>query len=598
MSTPAHTRPLSVLILTAALIAGCGALPLPSLPGQPPAANGAQPAGAQPTVIRTVPVTLYAPTPAPATPTPAPTPTATPVPETTVWVDTRLPPGVREALGQPIAMIAAGEMLAGRKVTARSEPPADLAIGAAGGAAGAAPPAATLILTRAYAVAAPFPTVPDSITLSALTALWQGDASQLPEFSPGGVTPTLFMDADTRAALALLLGDPAAGAPVQLVEAEALVEAAWAARPAALAVLPFERLDPRLKLVWLDGMNLFDRQLDMAQYPLTLRVTAQGAPGALAAFPPGDNRDPNRLAVVAMTGVTALVRGTAVQMERKGITYPGEKIRDWLTSADVAHISNEVSFWDQCPQPTFNDGVSMCSNPKYIELLQYVGTDIVELSGNHLWDKGADKLPPTLDLYDQLGWKYFAGGRNLAEALKPVTMTVNGNRLAFVGCNWFGADWASEERAGSAPCGIDNPRDLDWITGAISGLREEGYLVIATLQYEEYYFYQPGTQQARDFQALRDAGAVVVNGSQGHHAQGWDASAAGTINYGAGNLFFGDQAGVGTHQTFVNRHAFYDGRYLGVDMRTAYIEDYSQPVPMDAQQRADFLDTIFRASGY
>jgi poly-gamma-glutamate synthesis protein (capsule biosynthesis protein) len=177
-------------------------------------------------------------------------------------------------------------------------------------------------------------------------------------------------------------------------------------------------------------------------------------------------------------------------------------------------------------------------------------------------------------------------------------MTVNGNRLAFVGCNWFGADWASEELPGSAPCGIDNPRDLDWITSAIRSLADQGYLVIATIQYEEYYFYQPGSQQTLDFQALRDAGAVVVNGSQGHHAQGWDASAAGTINYGAGNLFFGDQAGVGTHQTFVNRHAFYDGRYLGVDMRTAYIEDYSQPVPMDAQQRADFLDTIFRASGY
>jgi poly-gamma-glutamate synthesis protein (capsule biosynthesis protein) len=517
------------------------------------------------------------------------------VPETSVWVDARLPAGVREALGQPIALIAAGEMLAGRKVTTRPAPPADLSLAAVGGAA---PATATIVLTRVYAVAAPFPTVPDSVTLASLAALWQGDASQLPEFSPGGVTPTLFMEADTRAALALLLGEPAAGAPIQQVEAGALVEAAWAARPAALAILPFEQLDPRLKLLWLDGMNLFDRQLDAALYPLTLRVAALGPPGALAAFLPATNRDPGKLAVVAMTGVTALVRGTAVQMERKGITYPGEKIRDWLASADVAHISNEVSFWDQCPAPTFNDGVSMCSNPKYIELLQYVGTDLIELSGNHLWDKGADKLPPTLDLYDQLGWKYFAGGRNLDEALRPVTMTVNGSRLAFAGCNWFGADWASEERAGSAPCGADNPRDLDLITPTIRSLADQGYLVIATLQYEEYYFYQPSPQQARDFQALRDAGAVVVNGSQGHHAQGWDVSAAGTINYGAGNLFFGDQAGVGTHQTFVNRHAFYDGRYLGVEIRTAFIEDYSQPVPMDAQQRADFLDTIFQASGY
>jgi poly-gamma-glutamate capsule biosynthesis protein CapA/YwtB (metallophosphatase superfamily) len=105
-------------------------------------------------------------------------------------------------------------------------------------------------------------------------------------------------------------------------------------------------------------------------------------------------------------------------------------------------------------------------------------------------------------------------------------------------------------------------------------------------------------QQVKDFKALRDAGAVVVNGSQGHHAQGFDVTASGFIHYGTGNLFFGDQADIGTHQSFVDRHTFYKGKYLGVDLRTAFIEDYSQPVPMKPADRANLLRTLFAATGY
>jgi hypothetical protein len=203
-------------------------------------------------------------------------------------------------------------------------------------------------------------------------------------------------------------------------------------------------------------------------------------------------------------------------------------------------------------------------------------------------------------MYEDLGWPYFAGGRTYSESLRPVTMTVAGNRLAFVGCNWFGADWATEtnELPGSALCGKDDPHSLDLITPTIRALADEGYLVIATLQYAEFYFYEPTAQQEADFKALRDAGAVVVNGSQGHHIQGFDVSAQGFIHYGTGNLFFGDQSGEGTHQTAVDRHVFYDGKYLGADIRLAFIEDFSQPVPLEPAARAKLLKTLFEATGY
>ena len=437
---------------------------------------------------------------------------------------------------------------------------------------------------RVLAVAAPFPTVADGLSFDALKAFWAGDANALRAISNNNAPPTLFLDGDSLTAMKSVLGEPNGNAPIKIVGTNDLLAATWAARPASFAILPFDQLEVRWKLLQVNGINLFDKAADMARYPLVV----DGAP----------NRDVSKMAVVAMTGVTALVRGTAVLMEKKGVLYPGAAIRDWLRSADIAHISNEVSFWDKCPYPSFNDGTTMCSAPKYIELLKDVGTDVIELTGNHLWDRGADKLNGTLDIYDQLGWKYFGGGRTAATALDAAKFDVNGNKIAFVGCNWFGSNWASETRAGSALCGSKNPQNLDLILGAIQKAKADGYQVIAAIQYLELYDYAATPQQVRDFNAVREAGAVVVNGSQGHHIQGFSVNDKGFVHYGVGNLFFGDQTGAGTHQSFIDRHVFYNGRYLGTDLRTAFIVDYSQPVPMNEKDRAALLKKLFAVSGW
>ena len=56
----------------------------------------------------------------------------------------------------------------------------------------------------------------------------------------------------------------------------------------------------------------------------------------------------------------------------------------------------------------------------------------------------------------------------------------------------------------------------------IRQLAGQGYLVIATQQYYEFYHYAPTNQQKEDFKEIGDAGAAAVSGSQGHHAQGFD----------------------------------------------------------------------------
>ncbi len=153
-----------------------------------------------------------------------------------------------------------------------------------------------------------------------------------------------------------------------------------------------------------------------------------------------------------------------------------------------------------------------CSNPRYIALLQDVGTDVVELTGNHLLDYGPADMLKTLDMYDQLGWKYYGGGRDLQAALQPALVENNGNKLAFIGCDIAGppGDWATDTRPGSAPCNLDD------LAVEITRLRSQGYLPIMTFQYHEYYQPNPTYEEQADFRRMAEAGAVIVSGSQAH----------------------------------------------------------------------------------
>jgi poly-gamma-glutamate synthesis protein (capsule biosynthesis protein) len=193
---------------------------------------------------------------------------------------------------------------------------------------------------RVYALAAPFPTLADGIPGEALLDWWADDG------------PALRVAPATAAALTALWGE--SGGSARITPANELLQAAWDGDD--WAVVPFDRLRPEWKVIAIDGENPLRNDFDPDSYPLTVRFTLQGDPDLVAAitalYGPGTpqplvrltNRDPGKLTIVVMTGVTALVRATAFAMENQGLLYPARDIGDWLRSASILHISNEVPF--------------------------------------------------------------------------------------------------------------------------------------------------------------------------------------------------------------------------------------------------------------
>lgn len=443
--------------------------------------------------------------------------------------------------------------------------------------------------TWTYVAAAPFFTLEDEVASADLQATWTGE--------PAGpfVQHPLLVTTDTLDALVSLWGPPT-GEAVRSVAASALLTEAI--RLDGWAVLPFDELEPRWKVLQVDGITPLEKGLEQETYPLTLSLYlgSDRRPDALPLLTIAlSNRDEAEMAVVAMTGVTALTRGTARTMEAMGVTYPAQDIGDWLREADLTHISNEVSFTPDCPVPPPLGTMTFCSHDRYIELLEVVGTDVVELTGNHNNDYGTEPNLHTLQMLWERGWRWFGGGTNLVEATRPLTVTLGPNRLAFLGCNAVGPTyaWATEDAPGAAPCG-----DWEWIKAQISSLRAAEWLPIITVQAYETYKYFPTPGQMEAFRALAEAGAVVVQGSQAHQPQGFDFHAGAFVHYGLGNLFFDQMQSLETRQEFVDRLVFYGGRLLSVDLRTAMLEDHARPRPMTAEERRALLEAVFAVSGW
>jgi poly-gamma-glutamate synthesis protein (capsule biosynthesis protein) len=283
-------------------------------------------------------------------------------------------------------------------------------------------------------------------------------------------------------------------------------------------------------------------------------------------------------------------------MNQKGILYPGSLISGWLSAADLTHISNEVSLNPECPPEKAAVGEALfCSPPEYIGLLENVGADIIELTGNHNFDRGQEAYEYSLDLYRERGWGIYGGGVNLSEATRPLLVENHGNRLAFLGCNMSGPEiaWAGNAKPGAAPC------DFAAMQAQVRQLSQDGYLVIVTLQAFETEDYAPAPmQRPTEFVRLAETGAVIVSGSQAHVPQGFKFAGNGFIHFGLGNLFFDQSDSSVSRRAFVDRHIFYQGRYLGVELFPIRLEEFGKPVPMRGEEREKFLEAILNATNW
>jgi enterochelin esterase-like enzyme len=350
------------------------------------------------------------------------------------------------------------------------------------------------------------------------------------------------------------------------------------------SIVPWDAMTTRLRVLWIDE-----------QHPLYALDTY---PLAMASYTP--NFDPDKLTTVMLSGVTAMARRVVGSLDENGVDWAAEAIAPYTQRADLFHISNEVSVVPECPAggtERFGGGNSMCTKPGHIDVLDRLGVDVVELSGNHNSDYGYEAYSETLKLYHERGYTTIGGGETLDEARAPLIFEHNGSSIAWLSCNLAGPYYAqvAESRPGAAPC------EREWLRSTLPQLKIANDVVILSLQYWEFDQYPPTAQQRIDFASYAEYGADVVIGTQAHFPQtynivsGYGGEPA-FVHYGIGNFIF-DQPWWAGVRFSLDELYIYDGKLMTVAVYPGIIEEHARPRLMTAEERDNFLYVLMIQNG-
>ncbi len=310
----------------------------------------------------------------------------------------------------------------------------------------------------------------------------------------------------------------------------------------------------------------------------------------------------DRILSLRMTGVTAISRNLAIKVERSGdYTYPAHKIADFLKSADLTHTSNEVSFVPGCVP---EQSMRFCASPNYIQALEASGIDIVELTGNHNNDYGSQYNGETMKMYEDRGWIYFGGGKNIEDASQIRYVEKDGAKVAFIGYNWYDTTLGTLAIAGETRPGANSYSESK-MAADIAEAKKNADTVIVDFQFQECYSYPENDviyppcyralsspDQKGVFRKAVDLGADIVIGAQAHQPQTYEIYNDKMIFYGLGNLFFDQISWIGTRQGIILTHYFVDGEYVQTKIDTTIYDGDMKPYVTEGAQREQLLKLL------
>ncbi|MHC4983609.1 MAG: CapA family protein [Planctomycetota bacterium] len=244
--------------------------------------------------------------------------------------------------------------------------------------------------------------------------------------------------------------------------------------------------------------------------------------------------DAKRVPDLTIVGDVMPGRNVASSLRRVGLDAAAERLRCLLPGRVV--IGNlECALSDSPPvSQSKPDGAPyLYAATAAAAWLRQAGFAAVSLANNHVMDCGRQGLLQTIESLHRQGIATAGAGRNLAEAVRPVTVDSGAKRIALLA---FGNGPAARRKS----CGVA-PFSSDALAAGLSRLPPSADAVVVMvhagiefLEYPESYLRQFAAE------AL-EGGADIVVGSHPHCIRGLERTSRGMIFYGLGD-FLADTA--------------------------------------------------------
>lgn len=180
------------------------------------------------------------------------------------------------------------------------------------------------------------------------------------------------------------------------------------------------------------------------------------------------------------------------------------------------------------------------ADPKREEILNELGTDIVSLANNHIYDYGADALMDTFQCLRDENIPYVGAGADMEEAKKPVYFIINGMKIGFVAANRSEKIIYTPEAGENTP-GVVRMYDTAMMDEIISEASKECDYLIAYLHWgteDSPYYEEYQRNIAKEF---INQGADAIIGGHPHVLQGVEYIEGKPVVYSLGDFWFNSE---------------------------------------------------------
>jgi poly-gamma-glutamate capsule biosynthesis protein CapA/YwtB (metallophosphatase superfamily) len=369
--------------------------------------------------------------------------------------------------------------------------------------------------------------------------------------------------------------------------------------PESIAFVPIDNLAEGLKLLEFDNQYYLDTFSSGALFR-EASFEGQGA-SALAGLELNKNLKKEQILKSNITGVTALTRVMLRKLNSVADPlYFAKEIGSFLADADLTHVSNEVSFKEDC---SYNETL-FCSPSEFIETLKASGVDLVEITGNHNNDFGATNNSNTINLYKSLGWGVVGGGLDEQQAKAPYLYQNKNTSITYLAYNYPDSP-NGNAIAGTNTAGANRfDFELTSIQADIVNAKQNSDFVQVNIQFWECYAYPAGYveypecdkpigDQEAIFKSIIDLGADMVVGTSAHQPQTFEIYKGKPIYYGLGNLYFDQTSWPGTERGIILTNYFLNGKLIQTKLTpTVYDRDLQTRIMTD--EETEYLLTRLR----
>lgn len=211
------------------------------------------------------------------------------------------------------------------------------------------------------------------------------------------------------------------------------------------------------------------------------------------------------------------------------------KIASWIQEGDYKVILNLETSLVKTADPIKKRGPNICSSPITVDILKKLNVICVCLANNHFMDFGALGAEQSLRLLDENNIKHVGAGKNLSEAVLPLTIEVDGKPIIIQNYGWDVEEtrYATKKDYGCSPLNrevvLKNTQDI----------RNNSQGFIVNIYHWGFEFNElPMPYDIKFAHDSVDMGADLIIGHHPHVIQPKESYKNKNIYYSLGNFYF------------------------------------------------------------